>query len=293
MFELFFVMATGAGLVWCLVVALSIYATRFKSRPLHPRLTHGLIVGGGAITPAVILAALLVYGLAPLPAILALPAPGGPVIAITAEQWWWRIRYLLPDGRGFDLANEIRLPVNRRLEVQLHSADVIHSFWLPSITGKMDMIPGRLTRIAVEPTRTGVFRGACAEYCGASHARMNFHAVVIEANEFDAWIDRQIADAAPPLDPVTQRGRTEFLRTGCGACHTVRGTLAGGRIGPDLTHVGSRTSIGAGMLPLQIGELQRWVAVTERVKPGVHMPSFTMIPPQDVRAIATYLASLQ
>jgi cytochrome c oxidase subunit 2 len=297
-FDLFVVMSVGSAIVWLAVVGLSLYATRLRPRE-HPRLGHRLIIGGGAVAPALVLGALLIYGLAPLPAMLALPAPGGPVIVVTGEQWWWRVRYDLPGGRSFDTANELRLPVNERIEVQLQSADVIHSFWLPSITGKMDVIPGRLNRIALEPSRTGVFRGACAEYCGRSHARMNFETVVLSRPDFDAWVEEQLRDASPAssgpvaTSEMAEQGETRFLASGCGACHTIRGTAAAGRLGPDLTHVGSRLTIGAGMLPLRVGELQRWIELTEHVKPGVRMPSFNMIPPEDVRAISTYLAGLR
>jgi cytochrome c oxidase subunit 2 len=157
----------------------------------------------------------------------------------------------------------------------------------------MDLIPGRINRIALEPTSTGVFRGACAEYCGASHAHMHFYAVVTERPQFDAWVQTQLNDAVTPATPLALTGSLEFLGNGCGACHTVRGTAASGRFGPDLTHLANRQSFGAGMFPVQIGQLQRWIQVTERVKPGVHMPSFNMIPPGDARAIATYLSELR
>ena len=292
-FDLFVVMMIGSAIIWLIVVGLSFYATRLRPAVQHPKLTHSLIIGGGAVAPFLVLSALLVYGLAPLPAMLALPPPGRPIIAISGEQWWWRVRYLMPDGRAFDTANELRLPVNQRIEVQLQSADVIHSFWLPAVTGKMDAIPGRLNRIALEPTRLGTFRGACAEYCGRSHARMNFDAVVVTEEAFAAWVDQQLVTATPPQDEFLIRGQTAFQSSGCGACHTIRGTPADGRVGPDLTHVGGRLTIGAGMLPVQVGELQRWIGLTERVKPGVHMPSFNMLPPENVRAIATYLVSLR
>ena len=292
-FDLFMAMAIGATVVWGAVIALAFYATRLQTGAHDRKVTRALIVGGGGVVPTVVLGALLVYGLAPLPEVLALPPPGGPVITVTGHQWWWRVRYEFPDGRSFDLANELRLPVHQRVEVRLESADVVHSFWLPSLAGKMDLVPGRVNRLALEPTRTGVYRGACAEYCGTSHARMNFYGVVLSADEFAAWTVAQLADAGAPADQFASRGQAEFLRSGCGACHTVRGTAAIGRFGPDLTHVGGRVSIGAGMLPTQVGELQRWIEVTERVKPGVHMPSFSMLPPDDVRAIATYLAGLR
>ena len=292
-FDLFIVMTVGAVMIWCAVLALGFYATRARPGRQPKPFARALIVGGGAVVPTIVLGVLLLYGLAPLPEVLALPGPGGPVVTVTGHQWWWRVRYELPDGRTFDLANELRLPLHQRVEIRLESADVVHSFWLPSVAGKMDAVPGRVNRIALEPTQTGVFRGACAEYCGTSHARMNFYAVVLTPEEFATWTAAQLADAGRPVDPDAIRGEAEFLRSGCGACHAVRGTTAIGRFGPDLTHVGGRVSIGAGMLPTQVGELQRWIQVTERVKPGVHMPSFSMLPPEDVRAIATYLAGLR
>ena len=152
-------------------------------------------------------------------------------------------------GEAVELANEIRLPVGEPVEFQLESPDVIHSFWIPSLGGKIDMIPGRVNRLALEPTRTGIFRGVCAEYCGTSHALMSFYVVVLEQEDFAAWLAHQHAPAQPPAQPLAARGQELFLANGCGACHTVRGTPADGVVGPDLTHVGSRLSLGAGILP--------------------------------------------
>lgn len=288
---LFWWMAAGAAIIWISVIGLGIYAA--KARQSEGRSAAFLIIGGGAIVPTVVLAALLVYGLAMLPALVA-PAPDGSLnISVVGEQWWWRIAYETPDGERIELANEIRLPVGEPVQFHLASADVIHAFWIPSLGGKVDMIPGRETRLALEPTRTGEFRGACAEYCGTSHALMNFSVVVLERAEFARWLVDQAEAASPPADSLAARGHELFLVNGCGACHTVRGTPADGVVGPDLTHVASRRSLGAGILPTGPDAFLKWIAQTEALKPEVHMPHFGMLPPEDVRALAAYLSGLE
>jgi cytochrome c oxidase subunit 2 len=157
----------------------------------------------------------------------------------------------------------------------------------------MDMIPGRVTRLVVEPTRTGVFRGACAEYCGISHALMAFSVVVMERDAFARWLARQAEPAAAAGDSLAARGQQLFLTSGCGACHTIRGTPARGVVGPDLTHVGGRLGLGAGILPRAPSAFVRWIARPGEVKPGVHMPAFGMLPAEDVRALAAYLGELE
>jgi cytochrome c oxidase subunit 2 len=290
---IFWWMAAGGVIIWLAVIALTIYAVRTPPEAHNRRRTNYLIIGGGAVVPTILLAVLLVYGLAPLPALLA-PAPEGSLkIAVSGEQWWWRVRYLPPGGEPVELANEIRLPVGEPVEFSLESPDVIHSFWIPALGGKIDMIPGRVTRLALTPTKTGVFRGACAEYCGTAHALMSFPVVVQEKEEFDRWLARQARPAHPPAGPLAARGQELFLANGCGACHTIRGTPADGVVGPDLTHVGSRLSVGAGTLPNNAGTLLRWIARTEHVKPGVHMPAFGMLPKDDLHALAHYLEGLQ
>jgi cytochrome c oxidase subunit 2 len=292
--DLFWWMAGGAGIIWLAVISLAIYSLR------HPESHHRgragiLIIGGGAVLPTVVLAGLLAYGLALMPALLA-PAPEGSLkIAVSGEQWWWRVRYLTASSNdvAVELANEIRLPVGEHVEFHLESPDVIHSFWIPSIGGKIDMIPGRRNRLTLEPTRTGVFRGACAEYCGTSHALMSFYVVVLEKEDFAAWLRHQQEPAQPPVQPLAARGQDVFLANGCGACHTVRGTPADGVVGPDLTHVGSRLSLGAGILANESDAFLRWVAHTEDVKPGVHMPAFGMLPPEDLQALVAYLDGLE
>lgn len=292
--DLFWWMATGAGIIWLAVISLAVYSLRHPESHRHRRASF-LIIGGGAVLPTVVLAGLLAYGLALMPALLA-PAPDGSLkIAVSGEQWWWRIRYFTagsPDV-GVELANEIRLPVGEHVEFHLESPDVIHSFWIPSLGGKLDMIPGRLNRLTLEPTRTGIFRGVCAEYCGTSHALMSFYVIVLEKEEFATWLEHQQELAQPPVQPLAARGQDLFLANGCGACHTVRGTPADGVVGPDLTHVGSRLSLGAGILANEPDAFLRWIAHTEDVKPGVHMPAFGMLPPEDLQALAAYLDGLE
>jgi cytochrome c oxidase subunit 2 len=157
----------------------------------------------------------------------------------------------------------------------------------------MDMIPGRVTRLALEPTRTGTFRGACAEYCGASHALMAFLVVVVEPGEFDAWLEAQSRPAQAAQDSMRARGETAFIANGCTACHTIRGTAAVGQIGPDLTHVGGRLRLGAGTLPNDPDAFARWIGQTDRIKPGAHMPAFRALSRDDLSALAAYLDGLQ
>lgn len=289
--RLFTVMTAGALIVWAAVVALAVYAIRTPGSHSQ-RAADLLIIGGGVALPTVVLGALLAYGLPVLPAILALPSDGDLRIHVTGKQWWWRVQYMTANG-VVETANEIRLPVGRRVELQLASRDVIHSFWVPSIAGKMDMIPGRVTRLAVEPTRTGVFRGTCAEYCGASHTKMAFEVVVMDPSAFAAWLEAQSRPAQPSTDVVAARGQDAFTRHGCTACHTVRGIAEAGQIGPDLTHVGSRLRIAAATLPNEPDAFAAWIAQTDTFKPGVHMPAFRALPPQDLSALASYLDGLR
>jgi cytochrome c oxidase subunit II len=291
--RLFWKMATGAVLVWLAMAGLTLYAMHGARTTKESRLVKFLIIGGGAIVPTAVLAVLLVYGLAMMPNLLARAPEGSLKIAVTGEQWWWRVRYRPPNGTEVVLANEIRLPLGETVEFQLESSDVIHSFWIPALGGKMDMIPGRTTRLALEATRLGVFRGVCAEYCGTAHALMAFSVVVMPKAEFERWLDAQRLAAAEPSEAVAVRGRDAFFTYGCSACHTIRGTSSDGVIGPDLTHVGSRLSIGAGILTNEPEAIGRWIQATDKIKPGVQMPHFGMLPPEELRALSAYLKSLE
>ncbi|MGH7344072.1 MAG: cytochrome c oxidase subunit II [Candidatus Rokuibacteriota bacterium] len=274
------------------MIVVAIYAIRGERRQHSQREASLFILGGGVALPTVVLAGLLAYGLPVLPEVLAPGDSGSMQIHVTGKQWWWHVRYATPAGT-VDTANEIRLPLGRRIELQLTSPDVIHSFWVPSLAGKIDMIPGRITRIALEPTRTGVFGGVCAEYCGASHARMHFDVVVLPADEFEAWLTSQAQPANQTLDTRLMEGRDAFMTHGCAACHTVRGLTTVGRVGPDLTHVGGRLRIAAGTLSNTPAGFARWIGQTDRFKPGAHMPAFRALTRSDLEALGAYLESLQ
>ena len=276
--EISWVLFAGAALIFAGVMALAAYAVfakrEYASR-LSPRL---LIIGGGIAFPAVTLFALLIYSLARA-ASLHVAEENTLRIEVIGEQWWWRVRY-----PGFETANEIRIPVDRPVELVLRSADVIHSFWVPVLAGKLDMIPGRTTRLRVRAERAGEFRGQCAEYCGGPHAFMALFVVAQEPAQFEQWVQAQRAPAKA-LHPV--------FAAHCGACHTVRGTPAAGVLGPDLTHVGSRLTIGAGRLPTNAGALAGWIASNQHLKPGNLMPQFQSFSGEELRALAAYLEGLK
>jgi cytochrome c oxidase subunit 2 len=291
--DLFWGMTIGGAAIWAAVVGMTVYAAYFSRGPHGPRTSRMLILGGGILFPVLVLTGLLTYSLWTLPEFLA-PAPEGALrVRVTGHQWWWRVRYLRHGEAPVDSANEIHLPAGEPVEFELDAPDVIHSFWIPSIAGKVDMIPGRQTRLKIEPSRLGIYRGACAEYCGVSHALMAFYAVVQERGEFDAWLAAQARSAWEPSGREARRGAAQFVANGCGACHTIRGTGAGGIVGPDLTHVGSRLSIGAGVLASSPSEIRRWIALTDDVKPGVHMPRFGMLPEEALQELSIYLKGLQ
>jgi cytochrome c oxidase subunit 2 len=289
--SLFWIMTAGATVIWLLVTALALYAARARSSPWSESAALKLIAIGGAAFPTVVVTALLVYGMPSLASQLEIADDATVRMTVIGEQWWWRVRYELPGGGHVELANEVRLPRDRVAAVMLTSTNVIHSFWVPALAGKIDMIPGRFTRLTLEPTIAGTYRGVCAEYCGASHARMGFVVEVMEPDGFDRWLE---AEARPgPATDDTKAGATAFLAHGCAACHAIRGTAADGTIGPDLSHLGSRHSIAAATLPNDADHIARFVARPDLVKPGALMPGFHMLPEADLQSIAAYLRSLQ
>ncbi len=286
--NLFYWMTIGGTLIWLLVVGLIVYAI-FSTTQHDARFTRVLVIGGGAVFPSVVLTALLTYGLAMMPD-LQRPAPeGSQVIEVAGVRWWWRISYRLADGTEVATANEIHLPVGEAVEFKLSSEDVIHSFWIPPLGGKTDMIPGRDTRLKLRPTKIGHYRGVCAEFCGAAHAQMSFDVVVESREDFDQWL----AGLRQPAASQSHDGQTVFLQRGCSACHTIRGGNAHGVVGPDLTHFGSRRSIGAAVLANTPQNLRRWISHTHSVKPGVEMPAFEAIPDEEMDALVEYLGSLR
>jgi cytochrome c oxidase subunit 2 len=290
--QLFWWMCIGGAVIWVAMMVLAYYVTKARPEAHSETSARWLILGGGVAFPIVVLTVLLMYGLAMMPGLHS-TADADLRIAVVGEQWWWRVRYQPEGADAIELANEIRLPVGSKVVLELSSPDVIHSFWVPSLGGKMDMIPGRVNQLVLEPTRTGVFRGVCAEYCGSSHALMQFEAVVMPVAEFDSWLAAQAQPARPPQDEAASQGLRAFERNGCGACHTVRGTDADGTLGPDLTHVGSRLTLAAGTLGPDVDDFERWIAQTHRIKPDAHMPAFDMLPDAELRDMAHYLSELK
>jgi len=214
---------------------------------------------------------------------------------VTAHRWWWEIRYHDPvHSRGFVTANEIHIPLNEPVKITLNSVDVIHSFWVPNITGKRDIIPGRTEEIMVKADREGYWIGRCSEFCGLQHARMAFAVVVEPRDKFDAWRGVQAEPSRQPTTPEEIRGQQVFSQANCVMCHVIRGSPAAGysATAPDLTHLKSRATIAAGALPNKKGYLAGWVADAPNLKPGVLMPP-NMLPPADFQALISYLETLQ
>lgn len=281
--EIFWVLFIGGAVVFALVMAAAAWAAFGSRRPAWLGKT-GLIVGGGVAFPVVVLFALLLYSLMRAGALSAGAAPALRV-EVTGHQWWWHIAYLAPDGAvDFVSANELRIPVGQPVEVRLRSADVLHSFWVPSLAGKLDLIPGKDNRLRISAERAGRFRGQCAEYCGGPHAQMAFFVVAQEEHAFEAWRQGQRRPAS---------SSNELFNARCAACHTVRGTPAAGTLGPDLTHVGSRVSIGAGILPNNAGAIAGWIASSQHIKPGNLMPSFNELSAEELTALAAYVEGLK
>lgn len=289
--NLFWIMLAGAVLLWFGMNGLFYWATRRSPTPHSQRLANWLVILGGIAFPTVTLGALLVYGLTIMPDLRAIG--DGPVIRVTGEQWWWRVEYEREDGSTVTTANEIRLPAGVRSTFLLDSKQVIHSFWVPSLGGKMDMFPGRVNKMTLGAEKPGVYRGQCAEFCGESHAWMAFEAEVMEPADFIAWLEAEAAPAVAPASPEAGRGAALFLAQGCGACHAVRGTPAVGQVGPDLTHVGSRHSLAAGRLGTSVEDFAKWVANPGAWKPGAEMPAYDHLSDAQIGAIAAYLEGLE
>jgi len=214
-------------------------------------------------------------------------------VTINGNQWWWDIVYKSDDpSKTLRTANELHLPVGVPTRIYLSSTDVIHSFWVPSLGGKQDLIPGRDNDITVVPKQTGIFRGQCAEYCGTQHAKMAMVVVVEPYADFLKWWSRQLQPAAPPKDALALAGYNYVTTGPCSACHNISGTPAAGQVAPDLTHLASRRSLAAGTLPMNKGNLYGWVQDPQSLKPGVRMPTIGM-EPQQLHAVVAYLETLK
>ncbi|RAI38961.1 cytochrome c oxidase subunit II [Rhodoplanes roseus] len=296
---MWFVMATCAA-VWVLVV-LTLAPALWRRRAPRPdplaldapreRRMRAVIAGAVGATVVVI----SVFTLTSFVTTRGLGVTGSdePTIRVRGRQWWWEVEYLDRDpARAFKTANEIHVPVGRPVRLRLEGDDVIHSFWVPSLAGKQDMIPGRTNELVIRAERPGLYRGQCAEFCGIQHAHMAFLVVAEDEVAYARWLEIQRSDAAPPSGPEQEAGRAAFLSRQCAACHTVRGTPAAGTTGPDLTHVGSRRTIGAGLLDTTRGAMAAWIADPQTLKPGNNMP-LVPLDADALRDISAYLVGLE
>jgi cytochrome c oxidase subunit 2 len=268
---------------------------RFRARPGAPPPSqvhgHTALEIGWTIAPALILVFLAVPTIRVIFRSTGEAAPGALRVEVIGHQWWWEFRY--PE-LGITTANEMRVPVGRPVALEMTTADVIHSFWVPRLAGKRDVIAGRVNRLAFTPESVGTFLGQCAEYCGESHANMRVRVMVETDAVFQAWAAREGA-APAPLDSASAawRGRQVFARSACIGCHTMEDVPAArAQIGPNLSHVGGRTTIAAGLFPNDTDHLRRWVANAPAMKPGALMPPM-VLSDEDLDAIVAYLQSRQ
>jgi cytochrome c oxidase subunit 2 len=280
-------LAVGVAVLLIVLVVLWLALGKSKLRRLIAK--PQTIIIGGFVFPVVVLSASLVYGLWTTARVTEAPPPGEMRIRVIGEMWWWRVIYFDGERPLFETANEIRIPVGAPVTFELESADVIHSFWAPEIAPKLDMIPGRRNVVRGQADRPGVYRGQCTEYCGAAHALMAFEIVAMDRAAYEAWLFAQAA----PARAAEGDGRHLFLVAGCAACHVVRGTEANGGVGPDLTHIASRRTLAAGVLPNNAPTLRRWIRHAAALKPGVRMPSYQQLSDAEIEALAFYLESLQ
>lgn len=260
---------------------------------LAPKSVRPVIIGG-AVIPGAILLVLFIAGLG---AMRAYPTPPGatPVrFTVIGHQWWWEATYGdSTSGKSFHTANEIHVPVGRQVEIVLTSADVIHSFWVPRLQGKIDVIPGDTNAIRFTATKPGTFRGQCAEYCGIQHANMAFAVVAEDPVAFQRWLDAQRQPAASPADSVVRFGEQLVVTGPCASCHTIGGTPAAGRTGPDLTHVASRAMLAAGTLDNNRATMEAWITNAQSLKPGALMPNLPQFTGRELLAMTAYLESLR
>jgi cytochrome c oxidase subunit 2 len=298
--RLFWVFTLTCGVIWLLVMLVLLLALRRRvgqdaaspERMEQRERWSAVIVGVAVAATVLIISGLTVLSYAATRAISV--TDGDPlVIRVRGYQWWWQVTYddSRPD-RSFVTANEIHIPVGRAVRIELSAVDVIHSFWVPNLAGKQDLIPGRNNVLTLTADRAGIYRGQCAQFCGLQHAHMAMLVIAEPPATFDAWRDHQIGDAAEATTDEQERGRQFLTTKSCAACHTVRGTPAAGTLGPDLTHVGGRLYLAAGQLPLTRGSLAAWIADPQTIKPGNNMPLVPMTA-DELNAVSAYLAALK
>ena len=250
---------------------------------------HRMVLLGGIVMPIVVIAIVFVTSSRTLLGFADLRESSDVVVDVVAHQYWWEIHY--PD-HGVVTANEIHLPVDQNVELRLTSSDVIHSFSVPSLHGKIDMMPGKTTSVSIKPEEAGTFRGQCAQFCGAQHANMAFLVVVQESGDFDAWLEHQAQPAAEPAEgSLVERGHEVYMSSACVYCHTIAGTASQGKLGPDLTHLASRETLAAGTLENNPGNLAGWIIDPQHLKPGNEMPGVNLTG-EELQALLDYLNSL-
>ena len=245
----------------------------------------------GVSVSTVVLLGSAVWTMYTLAAVGPIPPHADHTIEVTGHQWWWEVRYLSDQPSYiFTTANELHIPVGEPVGVLLKSADVIHSFWVPALSGKTDAIPGQTNRTWLEADKAGTYVGQCTEYCGEQHAHMGLRVIADQPEVYRKWVANQLTSAPSPANSQAARGE-EIFAARCGGCHRVRGTLAGGALGPDLTHLMTRKTIAAGTLPNTPAHLSAWIADPQHIKPGTQMPSVPLSGP-DLQALRTFLEAL-
>src|SRR5712691_10760394 len=276
--------AVEAGLLWA--------CFRFRERPGAPlpKQVHGhtLLEVSWTVVFALIL---LIFAIPTIPVIFKTqeaPAATALRIDVSGRQWWWEFKY--PELKVVT-ANELHLPAGQEVSFNLHAPDVIHSFWMPQLGGKRDVVPSRVNRITLTPDGPGEYPGQCAEYCGMSHANMRFRVIVHTPVDFEKWAKAQQTPPVEPTDPLAQQGKTIFTQSTCVGCHTISGVSAG-HIGPDLTHFGSRTTFAGSLMTSTPDNVTKWIENPEHMKPGALMPNLGMTGEQS-KALAAYLLSLK
>lgn len=271
------------------LLGVALFRKRRPATDEAPRTAYGFMVVGGIVLPIVVLSVLMGLTVHSLRSFANAGDGAQLTVSITGHDWWWEVRY--PDADAVS-ANEIHIPAGQPVRVEGDSADVIHSFWVPQLGGKVDLIPGKHQSFVVEADRPGVYRGQCAEFCGLQHAHMAFTIVAQTPAEFDAWLKAQAQPRVPLTDPQAEKGEAIFLQSSCVVCHAVRGTAANGSAAPDLTHLASRNMIAAETLPNTPANLAAWVTDPSQFKPGAQMPA-TEFDQDSLQALVAYLSSLK